>query len=493
MKNISKSLTLNSIFYLFYNLINIIFPFITGIYVTHILLPDTIGMVEIARNVTQYFYVLSFLGIPTYGLREIAKYKNDKEKINKVYSELMVINFISTIFFYTLYILVIILIPQYNKEIKLFLVVGLSIFLNIFNNSWLYEGLEEFKYISIRNFLFKIFSFGMLIIFVKSSDDYLKYAAITVIGTAGNYLFNIIHSKKFVKFTLKNLNLKQHMKSIFLLVVVNLAIEIYSLIDITMLGNICLKENVAFYSYGIKIYKILLNIVNTFTIVLVPKISSYYSEGKIKEYNEVLSKTLKTILLVAIPMIVGILFTSNYLICKMYGSSYIRSSYVLKIVSMILLISPVGYLLGSRVCLVTGNEKKMVIPVVCGAVTNVILNSLLIPKFFEFGAAIASVIGELVVMIIYISLGKKFFELVNIKNTILKESFAIVLMIIYLMGVKYLFVSEFIITILQIIGSILIYFGTLLLLKEEIVYNFAKKIFSRRYFFNNKKEKKMYE
>lgn len=474
--NKKKSLTINSIFYLFYNVINLVFPFISGIYVTHVLLPDTIGVVEIARNLTQYFVTFSFLGIPTYGLREISKFKNEKNKLNKVYSELMIINFCSTVFFFIIYISIVILVPEYRENIVLFLVVGISIVLNIFNNSWLFEGLEEFGYIAIRNLIFKVFSFILLISLVKGSDDYLIYAAIAVIGTAGNYILNIINSNKFVRLTFKSLNFKQHLKPIIYLVVVNLAIEIYSLVDITMLGFMSDRKNVAFYTYAIRVYKILLQIINSFTMVLVPRITLYYKENKINEYNMVISKTLKAILLLSIPMVIGIFYTSDYLVCLIYGSEYIRSSYVLKIVSSIIIISPIGYLLGNRMCLVTDNEKKMIIPVVCGAIINLVLNYILIPKYNEIGAAIASLISEIVVMIIYINIGKKYFRLINMKTLYIKEGIALIGLTFFLSVTSILSIENPIKTIVQIVFSIFIYFLILILLKEEFVYSKFKNI-----------------
>jgi len=317
---------------------------------------------------------------------------------------------------------------------------------------------------------FKICSFLLLIILIRDSNDYIIYALISIIGTAGNYIFNIIYSKRFVNFSLNNLNLKQHLKSIMYLVVVNLAIEIYSLVDITMLGFMSHKENVAFYSYAIKIYKVLLQIINSFTMVLVPKIALYYKENKIDEYNYVITKTLKAILLLSIPMVIGILFTSDFLICLLYGNKYIRSANVLKIVSWIIIISPIGYLLGSRICLVTNNERKMVLPVACGAIVNLILNYIFIPKYNEIGAAIASLIGELVVMIIYINLGKKYVKLVGMKELYLKQSIAIFGMIFILFILSIFIINGLVKTLLQIIFSSMVYFGILLFIKEEFVY-----------------------
>lgn len=479
MKKNNKSLTINSIFYLIYNLLNVIFPFITGMYVTHIILPDSIGLVETAKNFVQYFIIFSFLGIPTYGLREISKNRNDREKLNKTYSELMIINCISTIIFSIIYLILIFSIETYREYLSLYLIVGIALILNLFNNSWLYEGLEEFRYISLRNLIFKVISFIILIIFVRSTDDYLIYASITVIGTAGNYILNIINAKKFVKFTIKDINLNQHMNSIIYLVVVNLAIEIYSLVDITMLGIFCDNDTVAFYSYGIKIYKIILQVVNTFTMVLIPRISLYYKENKIKEFNELLTKTLKLIIITTVPMIIGINFTSSYLITKIYGYEYIRSAVVLNIISLNLLISPIGYLLGSRVLLVTNNEKRMVIPVTIGAICNVIGNYFLIKQYKEIGAAIASVLSEFIVMSVYLLLGKKYFKLDSIKNSIVKIIGTCIVMIIYLIIINKLNCDMFVITLLQIIGACIIYAVGLLLLKEPIVYSYMNKIIDK--------------
>lgn len=470
----TKSLAQNSIYYLVYNVLNVAFPLFTGIYVARILLPTDIGQVETARNLAQYFVIFSFLGIPTYGLREISKYRNNKDELNKLYSELMVINTISTFIFLILYNFIIFIVPTYRNNIYFFLITGISIALNFINNSWLFEGLEKFDYISIRNFLFKLLSLVLLLIFVRDKSDYLVYAFITVVGTAGNYLLNVISSKKYVKFIYHGLNLKRHMKSIIYLVVVNFAIEIYTMIDITMLGLMCEKQIVTFYSYGMKIQKVLLQVINTFTMVLVPRISLYYKEQKLDEYNRLLTKTLAVILILSIPIIVGVYFVGTPMIILLYGESYIRSADVLKIIIFAILISPVGYLLGSRVMLVTGHENKMVIAVCCGALINAIGNYLLIPKFFEIGAAYASIAGESMVAVLYVFLSHDYFKLdySSLMHTVCKIVLSIFVMVMVLMIIEKKFGSSFLSVILQFIGAVLVYFGVLVFTKESTVFTY---------------------
>ncbi len=474
--NKTKSLKTNSLFYLIYNVLNVIFPFITGIYVARVLLPDGIGQVETARNLVSYFSILAFIGIPTYGLREIAKARNDQNKLNKLFSELLIINSISTTIFGALYLALIFAVPTYRENWVLYLITGGTVFINFFNVSWLYEGLEEFKFISIRNIFFKILTFCLLVALVKKQDDYLMYAIITIIGTTGNYFLDFVLSPKKVKFTTKDLNLRQHIKSLIYLATVNLAIELYMLVDVTMLGWMTTNETVAFYSYGLKIYRILLSIVNTFTIVLVPRISLYYKAGNINDYNKLLTKTLRIICMIAIPAIIGIWFVADFLLVLIYGDAYIQSAYILKILSFNLLISPIGYLLGSRVMLVTGGEKLMIIPVTSGALVNIILNAILIKFYGHIGAAIASVTSEVVVVIVYLIISHKRFKLIDtFKPSIIKILISATIMTCVLVGTLFIPVDTWIKTIIQIVLGVLSYGLMLIVLKEDLVTKIFKK------------------
>ena len=470
----NKSLSKGGFYYLIYNVLNLAFPFINGIYVSRVLLPESIGTVAVAQNLAQYFATFAFLGIPTYGLREIAKTRNNETERSKIFSELYIINFISTIIFLVAYITLILSVSTYRVELPLYLIVGLSIALNAFNISWLYEGMEEFKFISIRNLIFKAVVFGLLIFLVHDESDVLIYALVAVVGVAGNYIVNMAYAPRYVKFTTQGLNLRRHMKSIFYLVAVNLAIELYSLMDVTMMNFWCGKDSIAFYKYGHQIEKMLLQVVNTFTIVLIPRISFYYKEKNLKEFNRLISKALQLIIIVSIPMIVGICFTADFLMVALYGEQYIRSAVILKLFSSLLLISPIGYLLGSRVLLVTGHENLMIVSVGIGALVNLIGNALLIPRYAEFGATVASIISEIVVMVVYVNLGKKHFHLEGIIQTSCKVLLAAAIMGAYLFVCSKIPINPWLVLIFQILGAVALYFITLLVEKENVVSEYSQ-------------------
>ena len=474
-----KSIVKNSVFYLIYQVFNVLFPFITGMYVARILLPEANGVVAYAFNISGYFSTLAFVGIPTYGLREISKVRYDQEKLSKLFSELVAINTISTAICGIAYLILILSVPDFRDKLPLYLITGGSILMNFLNISWLFEGLEEFKYISLRNIFFKGMCIVLLVLFVHSEKDYLRYALITVMGTAGNYILNVTYSRKFVKLTLKALNLKQHMKSIFALVSVNLAIELYSMVDTTMLGIFSQEVNVAYYTYAQRIERILLQVINSFTIVIVPRLALYYKEKKQAEFNELTSKTFETIIALGCPLIVGLSILAKDAVVLIYGEAFAQTGPVLRLLSMMLLISPIGYLLGSRMLLVTGHENKMVLCVGLGAVVNVIGNFLLIPPFAEIGAAVASIISELSVMIIYIIMGRKCYQLRGIGKDLGK-----ILLGTVVMGAAVYFVGKvtdilLLKIIIQSFCGILLYFGITFLLKENMVYSYGGRLLQK--------------
>lgn len=474
-----KSLAKNTIYYLIYNVLNILFPFLNGIYVARVLLPTDVGAVLYAQNIVQYFVILAFFGIPTYGLREIAKAKDDTLQRNKIFTELFIINMVSTLVFSAIYLGLIFSVASFRQNIALYLVVGLSLAFNMIDICWLYEGMEEFKFVSVRSIIFKTASFIALILFVKSTDDYLIYAIISVIGLGGNHVVNMLCHRRLAKFDFKGLNIKRHLKPVLLIVAVNLSIELYTLVDTTMLGIICGEENVAFYSYGSKINRIILQVVNTFTMVVVPKLASCVKEQDAKTFNELLSKTLRIIILLALPMIVGIQFVAGGIIEILYTSTYSSSATVLRILSLVIIISPIGYLLGSRVCLVTGHENKMLISVVIGAVCNIIGNAILIPYYKEYGAAIASVISEIVIMIVYVLQGKKFFTLSSVRLNALKIVIATLVIGVALILLSTLQLSKLLLIAVEIVVAVILYFTVLIILKEEDVFGVWKNLVAK--------------
>lgn len=445
---------------------------------------EIIGDVSYALNIATYFALFAFVGIPTYGVREIAKNKDDPEAMNRVFSELFFINLVTTTISIASFLALIFIVPEFHsgEHMWLYLIVGIEIFLNYFNISWLFEGLEKFGIIAVVNVFSKVISLVFLFLFVKSDGNNLIYALISVIGISGYYAMLFACFPKYAKFRVKNLQFKKHFKPILLLVVVNLAIEIYSLVDVTMIGAIMRdsKSHVTYYKYAHQIQKTILMVINTITLVLVPRLTQHYHKGEIDEYNDLLGRALTIVILLSIPMVIGVFFVSDSVVVWLYGDEYIASSIILKILSLVVVVSPIGYLLGSRVCLVTNNEKYMPIAVGAGALVNIGLNFWFINLWGEIGAAIASVASEVVVVVVYLIFSHKLFKIkVDWKNY-LKIAIALVVMTGYLLILHFFVEREILKIALEIAGAIVIYFGLLLIIREQCMMALFRKVFRKR-------------
>ena len=230
-----NSLAKNSLYNVLYRLLNIIFPFITSIYVARVLGADGIGKVAAAQNIVSYFTIFASMGIPTYGIKLIAQFKVKSKESSKAFSELFVINFILSVVCSIAYYILIFMVPYFEGKHLLYSVTGFSLILNIINVDWFYQGIQEYRYIAIRSLIIKIVALGALIFLVKGTQDYVVYAFITSAALVGNYLFNILKLPQYIKFELKNIRLAEHLKPIFSLFIACLAAEIYVLADTTML------------------------------------------------------------------------------------------------------------------------------------------------------------------------------------------------------------------------------------------------------------------
>lgn len=471
-----KSIAVNSIWYLVYQVFNVLFPFILTLYGARVLLPEGVGRVISAQNIATYFALFAFLGIPTYGRREISKARNDKIALSRIYTELVVINTVSTLCFCVVYLSLILVVPDFRSDLLLYLVTGGAIALNFFNNSWLFEGVEDFRFISLRNISFKLVSLILLFALVRDENDYLVFAFIMVFGTAGNYILNVFYAPHVVRLNFSRLNFRRHMGPIFALVAVNIAIELYSLVDVTMLRFLKGETAAAFYFYAQGINKVLQQVINSFTIVIVPRLALYYKEKKSPEFSLLVSKSLNTIIVLALPMIMGVEVVAGNAITALYGPDYATSIPVLRTLIVLLIVSPVGYLLGSRILLVTGHEFKMTVCVWIGAVVNIICNFLLIPFLGEIGAAAASVISEVVVAVIYVLLGRKFYKLSLKLSEVVKVLAGTVLMggAAYFAG----FIVDNVIVklIIQVCTGVVVYFVFMLIVKESMVTEYWDKL-----------------
>lgn len=471
-----KSIEKNALFNMLYKALSVIFPLIIVSYASRKLGANGIGVVSSAQNLVTYFTMFAALGIPSYGVRMIAQTKKNKEICNKTFTELFIINLISTFICALAYF---ILVKFLNaKLIMLNYIFGSLIIMNVFNVEWVYEGFEEYKYIAIRSFIIKGLSVIALFLFVNDSSDIFYYAGIVCFGTVGNYILNLLNLYKYVNFSFESLLLNKHIKIIMTFFGSVIAIELYSLLDITMLTYMTDSNTVGYYSNAAKVIKMLANTMTAIGAVLLPRLSLYFIEKKYDKIQDVVQKFWDIITLLAIPSYIGVCLISDKIVYFLFGLEFSKSISTICVLSPLILLMPLSGGLFGQLLLTSGEEKKYLKCVCLGAIFNLIFNFILIPNFGQNGAAFASVLTELIVSVSMIFYSNKIIKIKFDKKNMLKVILSTLLfsLVLTILHSEFINLPIFISLIVEIIVAVSIYTVCLCIFKHKFAIECMYKI-----------------
>lgn len=397
----NKSIFKNFIFNTVYSVVNILYPLITLTYISRTVYATGVGKFSFSLSIVTIFLSIAQLGIPKYGIREIAKNQNDIEKYSQVFWEIIIINGISTTITIVLYFLCIFNIKGLTQYENLLVILSLLLVFNYFSVDWFFAGIEDFKFITVRNLCIKIVSLIAVVFLVKSPDDIWIYALLYCMSLGGNNIINILYVRNKIVKPVKKINLFKHLSPIIVLLAMNIAVDLYSQLDTTMLGLFSDERAVGYYTNPMKFVRVVVTVVISLGTVLLPRLSLLYGEKKFNEVKLYIEKIWKLVIYVSLPFMFGIMVCARELVNVFLGESFEPATNTLFILAILIPILSIGNILSFE--LITFNkEKKILYAVLCGAIINMFLNYFLIKKYSQNGAALASVVAELVVVFVKI-------------------------------------------------------------------------------------------
>lgn len=475
-----KSVKLNMIMNAILTMSNIIFPLITFPYATRILLPSGMGKISFAASIVAYFSMFAQLGIPTYGVRTCAKIRDDKEKLSKTVQELLLINIITVLISYAVFASAILAVPRFNREKELLIIMGISILLNAMGVEWLYKALEQYSYITIRSIIFKVVALLSMFLLIHNKEDYIIYGGITIFAASASNILNFINLRKHI--TLKPLGgyeLKKHMKPMLVFFAVSVAATIYTNLDNVMLGFMKDDTEVGYYTAAVKVKTILVSLITSASVVLLPRASLYIEKGEKDEFYRILNKTLRLILLMAIPLAIYFIMYAEESILLLSGKEFIDSILPMQIIMPTLIFIGMTNLIGIQMLVPMGKEKLVLWSEIAGAIIDLILNAFLIPIYGATGAAIGTLVAEFVVLIVQIIFVR------DMVRNLIKDVSWFKMLVANILA----FVASFWVmimnwgTFMTLLVSAIIFFGVygicLLLLRESLTKELFKSITSK--------------
>lgn len=469
MKNVIKNFIYQSSF----QIMKIIIPIVTIPIVSKALGPYGIGEFNYINSISQYFILLSTLGLNLYGNREISINRDNKVQMSKRFWEIFLIQLFTSILSLILYFLLIVYLVKDNY--LLYIIQGLVIISSIMDISWFFMGIEDFKKTSMTNLIINILGFLAIIILIKSPSDlwlYILIQALTVFLSQSIVWFFLF--KKILIVKVKISDLKKHIKPSIVYFIPKISIVLYTNINKTLLGILSSKSDVGFYTNAVVLNTVFVTLLTTLDLVLMPKMSHLFSKNKENEMLQVLKKSIHIQLFFSVALVFGMWTVYDKLSLWFFGSNFSGIENYIPWLSILIAIIPLGMAVSRQFLLPSNQIKSYNISVVLGALVSIIINVLLIPIIGIYGAIIATITAESFVTFTrtyYLIRDTRFkFDMRQIINNI----FSGLVMLIITRYLTQTFPATIFTTLAQGGIGVIIYMSITILLKSNPLYEIYK-------------------
>lgn len=431
MTSIKKNIS----YQVFYQILKILLPLITSPYIARVLGANGVGIYSYTFSIAHYFAVFAKLGINMYGNRSIAMVRDDQEKLNQTFSDLLVVHLcVSAIslFAYGGYFMLVQ--PEYKAIAA---IQALYVVAEMLDVNWLYFGLEQFKVTVTRNTIIKILTLISIFCFVKSTNDVWKYCAIMAVGSALSELIVWMFVPKYVKIVKPNWNNAiKHILPLISFFIPSVAVNVYKTMDKIMLGTISNTVQAGYYENSEKLLSVALGFITAVGTVMMPRMSNLASKGNEKRADQLIATTMNVMMISIIAMTGGLIGVSSVFAPLYWGKEFTVCDTLIMGLAFSMPFTAFANVLRTQFLLPRHHDKIFQFSVIAGACVNFISNFLLIPYLNAFGAVIGTILAEGTVCIIQSICASKYLPISNyIKRTIPYIIFASIMSIaVYAIG-----------------------------------------------------------
>ena len=385
-----------------YQILLIILPIVTAPYIARVLGPDQSGVYDYTTSIMTYFAMFAALGTASYGVREIARVRDDAAMRSKLFWEIELMTVMTSSVCIVVWFIFIALTPQYKT---IYLVLTMGLLSTMFDISWFFAGMEQFKYTVTKNAACKLIGVILMFLFVKKQEDLLLYVIIIISSTMIGNLSMWLYVPRFVeKVDFRTLTFRKHFHETLIYFVPTVATSVYTVLDRTLIGVITKnKAENGCYHYAMQIVNMMKALTfSSLNMVLGSRLSFLFAEKKYDEIKEKIADSTNYILFMGIGICFGMIGVAKRFVPVFLGAGYDRVVTMLILMSPIVIIIGISNCLGSQYFTPAGYRKLSARYIIIGAVVNLLLNLVLIPKFWGYGAIVASLIAEGAITVLYL-------------------------------------------------------------------------------------------
>lgn len=392
----------NFLYNLFLTLSNYIVGLIIFPYISRVFGVSNVGIIGFVDNSINYFILFATMGISTIGAREIARVKGNKNNLNTVFNSLLALSSVFLAVVVILYFALIYAVPNFLQYKNLFLIGSAKLIFTVYSIEWFYRGIENFKFISIRNGAIKISYLILIFLFVNKKDDVEIYFFITVLSIVVSSLINIWYSRRFISFSFKNITIKPFVKQVLYIGSYSLLTSMYTTFNIMYLGFVSSSTEVGYYWTALKVYTIILGFYTAFTGVMMPRMSGLVARKEFDVFKELIKKSFDLLLSLVLPIIIVSTILAPQLIFILSGDGYEGAITPMQIIMPLLLVVGVAQIVAIQVLLPLKHDSQILRASIIGAVIGVLGNLIFVAKYGSIGTAYVLLISEVVVTLYYV-------------------------------------------------------------------------------------------
>ena len=385
-----------------YNLIlqilTICIPILTTPYITRVLGAEGIGKYSYAYAIANYVVLFEMLGVNNYGNRTIARVRDSKELLSNTFFE---------IYYLQVIVSVVVILGYFgycfntSNDKILSLIMALYVVSGALDINWFFYGLEKFKITVRRSIFIKLLTTTLMFLIVKRSDDLYKYA---FIYTGGLLLSQVIiwrYIKPYIKITrIRMKDILKHLKPNLTLFIPVVAISLYKIMDKVMLGLMSTKTEVGYYESCDKIVGVPIAVVTALGVAMLPRVSNLVANNDEKTSNKYLGLSTKLIIFLTAPLAFGLVAVSPEFVPVFFGEGFEKCIHVFQFLAPSCIFLAFANVIRTQYLIPYGCDRIYIISVIIGAISNLLINYILISSLQSVGVAIGTLFAEFIVCFI---------------------------------------------------------------------------------------------
>ena len=397
-----KSIARNNLFLFSAQIISLVFGIFYFVYMAKYLGAKNLGILSFALSLTVIVGLIGDLGLSSLATREVSR---NQALAPKYLGNILLLKILLALVTFGFVIIIINNFNYSEQTIKVVYIITISNSLTsisqIFNS--IFQAFERFEFISISTALTSILMFAGVFFAIRQEFDLIAFALIYLVVNAIILLYSV--SIYTWKFAIPSLKIdwpfwKQIVLESIPFWLNSVFVIIYFKIDMVMLSMMSGDAAVGWYSASYRLIDALAFVPAVFMSTLYPVFSRFYVTSR-DSLEFVFKKSFKFLTVIAVPIGIGTTILAEKIILVIYGEQYFPSVPALQILIWASVMSFINYTPATYFTS-TDRQRALMIFTFTGAILNIILNYLLIPKFSFNGAAVATVTAELVVGILMV-------------------------------------------------------------------------------------------